>query len=338
MGVQIHIHREDLAQIFDHLETLGVGWVKIQVSWKLYQPKPDGFDEFLWGELDNAVAIAHDRHLAVMLSVAKAPEWSRATTELDGPPLDYALYGTFMRLLAERYQGRVAAYELWNEPNLQREWNGAALNGADFVALIRQGAAGVRAADADVVLISGAPAPTGINDGQTAVFDRLFLRQMLVAGVTDFVDAIGVHPYGWANPPDSTVTAPDTAVPTHQDHPTFFFKDTLNDYTTLLAEFDAAALPLWPTEFGWGSYDGWDATPPADVAFMANVSAWQQASYTLRAFELGQSNPQIGPMMLWNLNFGPLLGPKRSESGFSLLGADESPRPVYRALAAAPKR
>ncbi|HEX6387647.1 MAG TPA: hypothetical protein VF177_23505, partial [Anaerolineae bacterium] len=108
IGVQIHIHREDLSQIFSHLHALGVGWVKVQVSWKLYQPYPDRFSDERFAELDNLVAMANAHDVAVLLGVAKAPEWSRPTTELDGPPRDYNLYQAFMQHLAGRYQGRVA--------------------------------------------------------------------------------------------------------------------------------------------------------------------------------------------------------------------------------------
>jgi hypothetical protein len=45
----------------------------------------------------------------------------------------------------------------------------------------------------------------------------------------------------------------------------------------------------------------------------------------------------VGPMMLWNLNFAPWIGADFSESGYSLLRPDGSPRPVYWALAALPK-
>lgn len=342
-GVQIHIHREDLGPIFDHLHALGVGWVKVQVSWKLYQPYVDRYAEDRFAELDRLVNRANDSGIAVLLSVSKAPEWSRPTTEQDGPPADFGLYRDFMAYLAGRYQGRVAAYELWNEPNLQREWsdgsvrNGRALNAADFVNLIREGAAGVRAADPAASLISGAPATTGINDGLTAIDDRVFLRQMLEAGVADFVDAIGAHPYGWANPPDSSVSDGETAVPSHNDHPSFFFKDTLTDYADLLAEFGAADRPIWVTEFGWGSFEGFAAPPPAGAEFMANVTEWQQAIYLLRAYELANEWESVGPMILWNLNFGPLLGDQFSESGYSLLRADGSKRPAFRALAHLPK-
>ena len=337
LGLQIHLHREDVAQIFDHLQALNVGWVKVQVSWKLYQPYPDSYSDERFVELDALVDTAVFHHIAVLLSVAKAPEWSRPTTELDGPPTDFTLYQAFMNHLASRYQGRVAAYELWNEMNLQREWNGRPLDAADFVALIRLGATGVRLADPAAILISGAPAPTGINDGQTAVDDRVYFRQMLAAGLSEFVDVIGVHPYGWANPPETTYAQPDTAVPSHNDHPSFFFQDTLSDYASLLADHDAADKPLWVTEFGWGSFDGFGFDPPTGAEFMTAVSEWQQAQYTLRAYEIAHDWPQIGPMILWNLNFGPLLGEDYTESGYSLLRPDGSPRPVYLALQAIPK-
>ncbi|MCP4426164.1 MAG: cellulase family glycosylhydrolase [Chloroflexi bacterium] len=337
-GVQIHIHQEDLALIFNHLQRLGVGWVKAQVSWKLYQPRPDEYAADRFAELDALVERANAANIAVLLNVSKAPEWSRPTTELDGPPADYALYRAFMQNLADRYRGRVAAYELWNEPNLQREWNGSPLNAADLVALIREGAAGVRTADPQAILISAAPATTGINDGRIAIDDRVYLRQMLEAGVVEFVDAIGSHPYGWANPPDSSVNKPDTAVPSHNDHPSFFFGDTLADYAALLVEFDAADIPIWVTEFGWGSFDGFDAPPPAEAEFMNYVTEWQQATYILRAYQLAHDWPGVGPLILWNLNFGPLLGNEFSESGYSLLRADGRPRPAYRALETMPKK
>jgi hypothetical protein len=229
IGIQIHLHREDVTQIYEHLRTLGVGWVKVQVSWKLYQPGPERLDEEHFAELDRLVAMAAENDIRVLLSVAKAPEWSRPTTEMDGPPADYARYQAFMALLAGRYQGRVAAYELWNEANLQREWTGGPLSAADFVALVRAGAAGVREIDPAAVLISGAPSPTGINDGVTAVDDRVFFQQMVAAGILNIVDGVGAHPYGWANPPEATAAEPSPLATSHNNHPSFFFLDTLRE-------------------------------------------------------------------------------------------------------------
>jgi hypothetical protein len=332
IGIQIHNHREDMAEIFNHLKTLNVGWVKVQVSWKLYQPEPDRLDEELFAELDNVAAMAAENDIKLLVSVAKAPEWSRPTTELDGPPSDYGHFRAFMRLLAGRYQGQVEAYELWNEANLQREWNGVPLSAADLTALIREGAAGVRQVDDNVLLISAAPSPTGINDGVTAVDDRQYFQEMVAAGVLDVVDAVGAHPYGWANPPDATAANPDPAASSHNNHPSFFFLDTLWDYHRILERAGHPETPIWVTEFGWGSFDQLDAPPPAGVEFMNDVTEWQQAVYILRAYELADSIEWVGPLFLWNLNFGPLLGPDFIETGYSILSPTGVPRPAYNAL------
>ncbi len=333
IGVQIYLHRVDVPQLFKQLTELGVGWVKVQVSWKLYQPAPDQYSEERFAELDQMVQVANEKEIAVLLSVSKAPEWSRPTTELDGPPLDNGRYQDFMHFLASRYVERVAAYELWNEPNLQREWNGMPLSAEALVALIGAGVEGVRSADGAALLISGAPAVTGINDGIHALDDRQYFEEMLVAGVADLVDGLGVHPYGWANPPETTAVSPDLSIPSHNDHPSFFFQDTLHDYNNLLTKFGIENKQLWVTEFGWGSFEKFGQAPPAEAAFMAYVSEWQQAAYTQQAFALAHDWPWVGPMVLWNLNFAPWLGPDFSESGYSLLRLDGTKRPVFEALA-----
>ncbi|MBX3058486.1 MAG: cellulase family glycosylhydrolase [Anaerolineae bacterium] len=336
LGVQIHLMERNQDEIFAHLAALGVGWVKVQVSWKLYEPAPGQLHSERFAELDAFVQRANAQDIQVLLGVSKAPEWSRPTTEMDGPPSDFVLYEQFMHTVAARYRGQVAAYELWNEANLQREWNGFPMGGALFVDLLRAGAAGARAADPAALLIAGAPAVTGINDRVTAVDDRLFLQEMLQAGVTDFVDGIGVHPYGYGNPPDSTAVHPSPLTRSHNNHPSFFFADTLSDYRQLLTE-NGVDLPLWVTEFGWGSFENVAPRPPDEAAFMADVSEWQQAVYTLRAVEMAQVGEVAGPLILWNLNFGPLLGTDFSESGYSLLRPDGTKRPLYFSLATAPK-
>ncbi|MFO7663626.1 MAG: cellulase family glycosylhydrolase, partial [Chloroflexota bacterium] len=122
IGLQVYLHRQDMRDIVRHLEALDAGWVKTQVSWKLHEPRPGEYDPELFGELDRLVDAAANHNIKLLLSVSKAPDWSRPATEEDGPPSDYGRFEDFMRYLATRYQGRVAAYELWNEPNLRREW------------------------------------------------------------------------------------------------------------------------------------------------------------------------------------------------------------------------
>jgi hypothetical protein len=255
------------------------------------------------------------------------------TEELEsGPPTDYTEFGRFMGQLAARYQGRVAAYELWNEPNLAREWRGDELDPSRFVALVAEGSKAVRAADPGALIISGAPAVTGINDGVEAIDDRVFLRGMYAAGVAQWVDGIGAHPYGFANPPDESWQDTEHVASSHNDHPSFFFRDTLEDYHVIMLEYDDTEHRIWATEFGWPSVEGMGSMDTTDWEYAQEVSEEQQAEYIVRAFHMGDERPWVGPMFLWNVNLATIWGTDNPVSAYSLLHPDGSPRPAYLAL------
>jgi hypothetical protein len=336
IGIQVHPYGEDQDAIIDNLTALGVGWVKIQVSWKLFQPGPDRLDEFWFSEAERFINMANDQDIKVLIGIAKAPEWSRPMTDEDGPPSDLTHFTEFTALLAERFSGKVDAWEIWNESNLRREWNGAPLNGGEFTKLVKAGGDGIRAVDPTVILISGAPAPTGINDGVNAIDDRVYFEQMLAAGIAQHIDGIGYHPYSGSNPVWGKMGDTADYAISHNDHPSFFFSHTTSDYLALMEQY-AVDLPLWGTEFGWGSYENLGKPAPVGVEYMDQINEWQQAENVVDVFIFANENKNIGPMFVWNLNFGPLLGPDFAEAGYGILRPDGSKRPVWYTLQNMPK-
>ena len=104
---------------------------------------------------------------------------------------------------------------------------------------------------------------------------------------------------------------------------------------------------LWATEFGWGTYDGFTledgqpAPPPADPPYLSWIDQETQANYILRAFEIAQGLPYMGPMIVWSLNY---YNPTLVEQGdprpaYSLLRGGVDPlRPAFKLLEAAPKQ
>jgi hypothetical protein len=310
-------------------EGLGVGWIKHQVQWHTIEHGPDDFD---WQNLDRVVGGADRYGFKILLSVTRAPDWTREVELEGGPPADYAELGRFMEQLAGRYRGRVEAYELWNEPNLAREWRGDTLDPSRFVSLVAAGAGGVRAADPEAILVSGAPAVTGIDDGETAIADRVFLRGMLEAGVAQHVDAIGAHPYGYANPPHQSVVDEIHTATSHNDHPTFFFRDTLEDYHRIMLEEGVDDYQIWVTEFGWPSPEGLGEMDMTGWEYGREISEAEQADYVVQAFHMGDQRPWVGPMFLWNLNLANIWGSDNTFSAYSLVSPDGSYRPAYIAL------
>jgi hypothetical protein len=335
-GVQFHVPPGgNVEQTLQWANGLGVGWVKQQVQWHTIEHGPENFE---WETLDRIIEGADGYGFKILLGVTHAPDWTRKAELESGPPSDYREFRRFMEQLAGRYDGRVEAYELWNEPNLAREWRGDRLDPSRFVALVAEGAAGVRAGDPHAWVVSGAPAVTGINDGETAIEDRAFLHGMLEAGVAQHVDAVGAHPYGYANPPEESARDegdgrhPEHAASSHNDHPSFFFHDTLEDYRRIMVEHGVGHYSIWVTEFGWPSPEGLGHMDLTGWEYGREVSEAQQADYIVRAFHMGDQRPWVGPMFLWNLNLSVIWGSDSAFSAYSLLRPDGSYRPSYVAL------
>jgi len=329
IGVQGQFLGSDGDKGIQSAANLGVGWIKQQVDWNSVEYAQGLYH---WEELDHLMAEAQQHGLKVLFSVARAPGFSRPEpVEEDGPPSDFSIFRDFMHALSSRYQGRVAAYELWNEPNLKREWRGFDLSAAKFVELIKAGAEGVREGDPNAIIISGAPAVTGIDDGVEAIDDRRFMRAMIAAGVGDLVDVIGVHPYGAGNPPDERAADAAHLRSSYSNHPSFFFLDTLEDYHMILGDANIDK-PLWVTEFGWPSIQNFGKVDTTGWEYAREVTEANQAAYLLRALQLRRERAWVGPMIIWNINIAPLLGPESSQSAYSLLRPDGSERPAYQQL------
>jgi hypothetical protein len=167
-----------------------------------------------------------------MFSVVAAPDRARSNDTGVGPPDDPQDLADFMGNMATRYKGRVQAYEIWNEQNLRREWEGAPLSAADYVGLLGAAYQAIKAVDPGAIVVSGGMAPTGVNDGVEAIDDRIYLEQMYAAGLSGVCDAVGAHPRGFANPPDVYYTGSDYD-PTRgwDNHPSFFFATPSNTIT-----------------------------------------------------------------------------------------------------------
>jgi hypothetical protein len=297
---------------------------------------------------------ANQQGLNVMISIVSAPAWARATTEESGPPVNPQDLASFItRMMGEV---RVDLYgnsyfdaiEIWNEPNLRREWNGGTISGADYMRLFDAAYQGVRAGEGgqSVTVVTAGLAPTGINDGVTAVDDREFLRQMYQAGLgsASYQNiAIGVHPYGADNPPDARCCSDGG----YTNHPSWFFLNTLEDYHQIMLDAGDTARYLWATEFGWGTYEGFTfsdgspAQPPDDAPYFQNVTQEEQGNYTMRAFEIGQNLPYVGVMILWNLDYSAqaYIDGRNAQAGYALLRGGADPlRPAFNLIEQAPKR
>jgi hypothetical protein len=335
-GIQVHaIDAIDADYTIGLVKDLSMGWVKQQIRWEHVERSPGSYQ---WGDPDRVVEAAEQAGLKVLFSIVAAPDWARPGKEGSGPPDGPADFARFMSAMATRYRGRVQAYEIWNEQNLKREWDGVPLSAESYVALLAAAYPAIVAADPEAVVISGAMAPTGINDGIGAIDDRVYLRGMYAAGLSAVCDAVGAHPYGFANPPEVYYTGGDLD-PTRgwDDHPCFFFRNTLEDYYGIMLRYGDGEKRVWATEFGWPTVDGMGVPPSPGYEYAADIDEAQQADYIAGAYHWAAGWGHAGTLVLWNLNMWPITGPENEMSKFSILRGDWSPRPAYVALKALPK-
>lgn len=342
MGIQLYynVDIDSWWELVEWTKPLNVGWIKMQADWSWLQPdSPDQFDQ-TFALFKSHVERAHNSGFNVFISIAKAPTWARGSnTEEDGPPTDPELLANFITFLLEQVGEEVDAIEVWNEPNLRREWNGGLeWSGAGYMQLFRPAYDAVRAYSPEIAVVTAGLAPTSTNAALGSIDDREFLRQMYANGLAsqEFANiAIGVHPYGWGNPPDMRCCdqIPDRG---WDDDPHFFFIETIDAYRDIMVANGDTTRQMWATEFGWGTWSGIPNEPPD--GWMVYNSLEQQADYTMRAFEIGQSRDYIGPMFLWNLNFAneTLIEQRNEMAAYSLFIPNQPIRPLYDRLANRP--
>lgn len=313
------------------IKNMGFGWVKLQMPWKDVQPSPGAYN--WWDGRIDAYAGAG---IKVMLSIVKAPRWARpGNTDMsqEGPPSDEHIgdYANFLGQVAARYKGKVGAIEVWNEQNIRNEWGGEPFDPARYMRILCASYAQIKANDPGMVVISGALTPTGAPP-PAGTDDQGYLQGMYSNGLKNCADAIGAHPSGFANPPDALYVGGDFD-PTRgfDDHRSFFFRNTMEDYRRIMVVNGDGGKRIWPTEFGWGIYR---FTGDARFVYMQANTLERQAAWTVQAYQMGKSWGWVGVMFLWNLDYA--VTSDNENINFSIV-TRAGDTPAYAALAGMPK-
>jgi plastocyanin len=328
-GVNAWIYDQDPKPVVGWVNELGVKWVLHQLSW--YQLEPEK-GVYRWDKIDPAVNALRAAGVNIILHPVHAPMWAW-TSDKVGYPKDPADFGRFMTAVAQRYKGKVAGYQIWNEPNFAHE-TGPHASASHYAAILKAGYTSVKAIDPQAIVISGALTSTGVNDPFVAVDDVLFLKRLYAYNsgeLKGYFDVLGVHPGSNANPPDTMWPDKPGPGPGWTTHPSFYFR-RIEQLRQVMVENGDAQKQMWLTEFGWASTE--KAAPGFEYA--EQTSEQEQADYLARAFRMGRDQyPWMGPMLVFGLNFSlPNVAtePTDERIAWSLLRRDGSKRPSYFAV------
>lgn len=195
-----------------------------KVLWRDLEPAKGQWNFVL---LDRYVDEANKRGIKVLLTLGQPPQWAALRPEAQSPYGDGASseprsiddWRNYVTTLARRYEGRIHAYEVWNEVNVKHFWVG------DFQKLVeleKVVVEAVKATDPSAIVLSAS-----IQGGAFRALDAYFK-----AGGGRYADAISYHFYAPTEEPE--------ALP-----------ERIRRVREIMTRYGLAGKPLWNTEFGW---------------------------------------------------------------------------------------
>jgi len=322
LGVQLHPFftsesASDQARDLALAAGLGVNVVRVDVGWSSLQGDGSGaFDAWYVAKLDAFIGAAAQRGIKVIATLDESPCWaSSAPASLkqgctgswwdrgvqSWAPSDPAAYGRAARFLTARYGTKLAALEIWNEPNHTGNFRTYAAKAPRYAALVRATYAQAKAGNRAVPVLAGAMAYSDVG----------FLRALYAAGIAGSYDGISLHPYSDGRPPL------DTSAPARLE-----FGAGIRSVRA--AQVAAGQVkPLWLTEFG---YTACGQSPCASLPDQASLLA--QTLGTLPQF------PYVRGAAIYQLR-DAVDQPGSWEENFGLVSFGFAKRPAYGAVRAA---
>ncbi|HEY3759774.1 MAG TPA: hypothetical protein VGL37_08425 [Solirubrobacteraceae bacterium] len=207
--------------------------VRAEIPWSVLEPtSPDETDPQALAFVDRLMSDAAADGIRVIATADSTPCWAssapaallrKCTPRRENkanawPPLEPAAYARFVAFLATRYGTRLAAIEVWNEPDQANEdYFAGPEKPQRYAAVLRAAYPAIKLANPNVPVLAGSL--VGANG--------VFLRALYAAGIKGYYDGLAVHFY---NLPLASLRA---------------------IHEVQLANGDDK--PLWLDEFGWTS-------------------------------------------------------------------------------------
>lgn len=270
----------------------GMKWVKFQHK---------------WGSGDTADAVkgridqAHGNGFKVLLSIPGA----------DHSSIDYNAYVNFLSGVAKLGPD---AIEIWNEMNIDREWPNGQISPTTYVNnMLKPAYQAIKAANPNVMVISGAPAPTGFfgGCGGGGCDDGPYMAGMAAAGAANYMDCIGIHYNEGIISPNQTSGDPRT------EHYTRYFWGMVNTYSNAFG----GSRPLCFTELGYLTGQDYGGLP-AGFAWAGNTTIAQHAQWLAEAASLAAGSGKVRMMIVFNVDF--VTFNSDPQAGFAMIRKDGS--------------
>jgi len=254
----------------------GMNWAKVQVRYP--------------GDASGIIAAAHASGFKIQISALG--------------PADMVSESNFEQKIADWVAGIAAAgadaIEVWNEPNIDREWQLGHISPQAYTNLLCTAYRAIKAANPSTAVISAAPSPTGSFGGGCQpnggnCDDLPFLQGMANAGAAQCMDYIGAHHNSGATSPSARTGHPADNGGHH--HSWYFLPQTQLYYNTF-----GGARKLFYTEMGYASQEGVPAFSDW-FAWARGTNNAQQAAWLKEAVQLSINTGMVRCIIVWNIDY-----------------------------------
>jgi len=306
----------------------GFHWIRQEFPWEDIEIHGKGdFEDrrqkpyrSAWEKYDNIVDLAQEHGIEIIGRLDNPPAWTRADGDARrtlAPPDDYDDFGDFVYAVVSRYKGRIRFYQIWNEPNLVREWG--IVSAKEYVELLRTAYTRAKEADPDCVILAGALAATIELDRQEwgkGVNDFIYLQQMYDAGAAPFFDILSMQGYGLYSGPTDRRMRPRV----------LNFSRPLYVRGIMVASGDAHK-PIWISELDWSP------VPENIPAVYGRYSEETRARYVVEAYDrMREEWPWMGVACFWFFKRADDSERHHASYYFRMVEPDFTPLPLYWAI------
>jgi polysaccharide biosynthesis protein PslG len=285
-----------------------VDTVRVMIPWAGVEPIRGG--SLNWSNVDKVVNAAVAKNLSVMGFINSTPSWAVAQggRPLSGRPASPDVYADFAAKVAQRYQGKIAAYEIWNEPNAITFYTPAP-DPAGYTDLLKAAYPKIKAIDPSVTIIGGVLGAV-IDFGNATINPVRFVNEMYAAGARDFFDALSFHPYHYTL--KFSDGAPLANSPVNQ---------LIGMRQAMVANGDSAKK-IWCTEYGQPTSK---VTEADQGAFIKDILLkWQEMPYT-------------GPLLIYTTR-DRATGSTDAQDTFGVYRTDWTAKPAQQVIQFAPSK
>jgi len=198
----------------DKAQAAGFKFLRTDLFWSWIETSAGNYN---WQAFDGYLAAAEARGFTVQFILCYGnPLYD--VRNADGA----AAYGRFAAAAARHYAGRKVQFEVWNEPDTAKFWNGTL---DQYARASNAGVAGIRSVSASV------PVSTG---GLSGFWSRDFMVNALKGGIANGTQAVAMHGYRGSAKPE-TLTS-----------------DWLQA-SELVYRTTGKRVPMWNTEWGYST-------------------------------------------------------------------------------------